>query len=138
MICPVTVVPTLAPMMMPRDCRRVMIPAPTRPEVITMVAVLDCIMAVTASPSRNALMGLFVTLSIATFRVPEELSFRPSPISRMPYRNMASPPNRVSILKKSIVFSSGSLVCETVKFYHAFGAVSSPQCSFRKVLTDRN
>ena len=41
MICPVTVVPTLAPMTMPSDWRSVMIPAPTRPEVMTMVAVDD-------------------------------------------------------------------------------------------------
>ena len=41
MIWPVTVVPTLAPMMMPSDWRRVRRPAPTRPDVMTMVAVED-------------------------------------------------------------------------------------------------
>ena len=41
MIWPVTVVPTLAPMIMPSDCRSVSTPAPTRPDVITMVAVED-------------------------------------------------------------------------------------------------
>ena len=56
MIWPVTVVPTLAPMIMPRDCLRVIMPAATRPEVITMVAVDDWINAVTRSPSRNALI----------------------------------------------------------------------------------
>ena len=41
MIWPVMVVPTLAPMMMPRDWWSVRMPAPTRPEVMTMVAVDD-------------------------------------------------------------------------------------------------
>ena len=41
MIWPVTVVPTFAPTIMPRDWRRVRIPALTRPAVITMVAVED-------------------------------------------------------------------------------------------------
>ena len=105
MICPVTVVPTLAPMMMPSDWRRVMMPAATRPEVMTIVAVEDWIMAVTARPSRKALTGLLVTLSIAFFKVPEELSFRPSPIRRMPYRNMARPPNKVRISNMLIAVS---------------------------------
>ena len=99
MIWPVTVVPTLAPMTMPRDCLSVMMPAPTRPDVMTMVAVEDWMMAVTRTPSRNALKGLLVTCSMTTFRVPEELSFRPSPIMRMPYRNMAKPPNSEITLK---------------------------------------
>ena len=94
MICPVTVVPTLAPTMMPRDWRRVRMPAPTRPAVMTIMAVEDWIRAVTKMPRRKALKALFVTFSMARFNVPEEFSFRESPISRMPYRNMARPPSR--------------------------------------------
>ena len=71
-------------MTMPRDWRSVMMPAPTRPEVMTIVAVDDWMMAVTSTPRRKALNGLFVTCSMATFRVPEELSFKLSPIRRMP------------------------------------------------------
>ena len=41
MIWPVTVVPTLAPMMMPRDWCRLRMPAPTSPAVMTIVAVED-------------------------------------------------------------------------------------------------
>ena len=41
MIWPVTVVPTFAPMIMPSDWCRVNKPAPTRPEVMTIVAVED-------------------------------------------------------------------------------------------------
>ena len=60
-----------------------------------MVAVDDWISAVTPSPRKKAFRGLLVTLSITRFRAPEEPSLRPSPIRRMPYRNMASPPSRV-------------------------------------------
>ena len=84
MICPVTVVPTFAPTMMPSDWRSVRMPAPTRPEVMTIVAVDDWISAVTKMPRRNALKELFVTFSMALLSVPEEFSFRESPIRRMP------------------------------------------------------
>ena len=102
MICPVTVVPTFAPMMIPRDWRRDRIPAPTRPEVITMVAVEDWISAVTAIPSRNALKALSVTFSMMLLKVFEEFSFSESPIRRMPYRNIARPPRSDRISKKFI------------------------------------
>ena len=103
MIWPVTVVPTLAPIMMPRDWRSVRRPAPTRPDVMTMVAVDDWMIAVTATPRRKALKELFVTRSIICLSVPEELSLSPSPIRRMPYRNMARPPSSVSALKKFMI-----------------------------------
>ena len=84
MIWPVTVVPTFAPTMMPRDWRRDRMPAPTRPDVMTMVAVEDWIRAVTAMPRIKAFSALSVTFSMTSFSVPEEFSFRESPISRMP------------------------------------------------------
>ncbi len=84
MICPVMVVPTLAPTIMPTDWCREMIPAPTRPEVITMVAVDDWITAVINRPRRNAFTGVLVAFSRAFFSVPEELSLRPSPMMRIP------------------------------------------------------
>ena len=43
----------------------------------------------------QAFTGVPVTLSMICFSMPEELSFRPSPIMRMPYRNIARPPNSV-------------------------------------------
>ena len=58
--------------------------------------------AVTATPKRKALKVLFVTLSMICLSVPEELCLSPSPIRRMPYRNMASPPSSVKPLKKFI------------------------------------
>ena len=84
MICPVTVVPTLAPMMMPRDWCKEMMPVPTSPEVRTMVAFEDWITAVTPRPKRNAFKGVPVMRSMAFFRGPEELAFKPSPIMRIP------------------------------------------------------
>ena len=83
-IWPVTVVPTFAPIIIPRDWCSVRIPAPTRPDVITMVAVEDWISAVTAMPSTKAVRGLSVTFSMTFFSVPEEFSFRESPIRRIP------------------------------------------------------
>ena len=74
----------MAPMMMPSDWCSVRIPAPTRPAVITIVAVDDWISAVTIRPSRKALTGLLVTCSMAFLSVPEEFSFSASPIRRMP------------------------------------------------------
>ena len=69
---------------------------------MTMVAVEDWMSAVTSTPSTNAFSGLFVTLLMAFFSVPEEFSFRESPIRRMPYRNIASPPRSEITLKTSI------------------------------------
>ena len=102
MIWPVTVVPTLAPMMMPRLWCRVKMPAPTRPAVMTMVAVELWMRAVTSTPRMKAFRGLSVTLPMATFRVPDEFSFRESPMRRMPYKNMARPPKREITLNISI------------------------------------
>ena len=59
-------------------------PAPTRPEVMTMVAVEDWITAVIRSPRKNALTGVPVTFSMICLSMPEELSLSPSPIMRMP------------------------------------------------------
>ena len=47
-------------------------------------------------PVRSAEIGLFVIFSSAVFSVPEEFSFRESPIRRIPYRNIARPPSRDS------------------------------------------
>ena len=84
MIWPVTVVPTFAPRMMPMDWCSVMMPAPTSPDVRTIVAVELWMTAVTQSPSRKPTMGLFVTLPIAFFSAPDEPCFSPSPIMRIP------------------------------------------------------
>ena len=81
-----------------------------------MVAVEDWMRAVTARPSRNAVNGLLVTCSIAAFRALEELSFRPSPMRRIPYRNIARPPNSVSRSKMLIIDfpRNHSLLCNRI------------------------
>ena len=97
MICAVMAVPTLAPRTIPTDCRKVRNPAPTRPTVSTMVAVELWIMQVTSTPRIKPMTGLLVTLARAAFMAPPELLFSPSPIMRIPYRNIASPPKRDTI-----------------------------------------
>ena len=72
---------------------------------MTIVAVDDWMIAVTARPRRKALKTLFVTDSMICLSVPDELSLSPSPISRIPYRNKASPPASVNTLKKSMIVS---------------------------------
>ncbi len=84
MIWPVMVVPTFAPRMMPMDWCSVSTPAPTRPEVSTMVAVELWMTAVTPRPSRKPTSGLFVTFSIATLSASDEPFFKPSPMSCIP------------------------------------------------------
>ena len=49
-----------------------------------MVAFEDWITAVTPRPKRNAFKGVPVMRSMAFFRGPEELAFKPSPIMRIP------------------------------------------------------
>ena len=95
----------MAPSTMPKDWCSEMIPAPTRPEVITMVAVELWITAVTTRPIRKPTTGLLVTFSIAVLKAPDEPCFRPSPIRRMPYKNRASPPKREIKLKMVMVVS---------------------------------
>ena len=114
MIWPVTVVPTLAPTMMPSDCRTVRMLAATRPAVIRIVALDDWIRAVTKRPSRNAFHGLLVAFSMILFRVPDDPSFKPSPIRLMPYRNMHNPPIRFRTL---LIFMSLRLSCQIVAVF---------------------
>ena len=73
---------------------------------MTMVAVELWMRAVTKTPRMKAFRGLSVTLPMIRFRVPEEFSFRESPMRRMPYRNMAKPPSREITLKISICKTS--------------------------------
>ena len=84
MIWPVTVVPTFAPKITPIDWCSDITPAPTRPDVSTIVAVELWITAVTTRPSRKPTSGLFVTFSIARLNASDEPFFSPSPIRRIP------------------------------------------------------
>ncbi len=72
MICPVTVVPTFAPMMIPSDWCSVMSPAPTSPEVNTIVAVELWMTAVTRRPQEKADERIVRDLFHGFFKRPED------------------------------------------------------------------
>ena len=95
MIWAVTVVPMLAPMTMLMACLSVRIPAARRPTVRTMVAEEAWIMAVTSIPVRRPVNVFRVSFCSRTRSVSPELFLRPSPMTSMPKRNMARPPNMV-------------------------------------------
>ena len=78
---------------------------------MTIVAVDDCMTAVIKTPKRNAFIGLLVTFSRIRFSVPEELSFIPPLISRIPYRNIARPPSRDITSKTLIICSDENGLC---------------------------
>jgi len=61
-IQPVTLVPMLAPMMIPIACATFIIPEFTKPTTITVVAEEDWMIAVTAVPSSTPFNGVFVSL----------------------------------------------------------------------------
>ena len=88
----VTVVPMLAPMMMPVACRRLIIPAFTKPTTITVVAELLWMIAVTPAPTSTPSKRFEVRISSTRCkRLPANFC-RPSAIDSIPYRNIPSPP----------------------------------------------
>ena len=95
-IHPVTLVPTMAPIMTPMACRTFIIPEFTKPTTITEVAEEDWITAVTPVPSRTPFSGVLLSLySTSSNRLPATF-FSPSPIRDMPNRNSAIPPSSVT------------------------------------------
>ena len=99
----VTVVPILAPMMMPTACFRLIMPELTKPTTITVVAEEDWITPVTTAPINTALIGLLVSFSRIRSRRPPDAWDNPSPNRFIPYKNSASPPTIFSKSKKSIL-----------------------------------
>ena len=89
----VTVVPTLAPMMMPMACRSTMIPELTKPTTITVVAEEDWITAVTARPSRKPLMGVSLIRARIVWSLPPAWRSSALPMTSIPKRNSARPPS---------------------------------------------
>ena len=98
----VTVVPMLAPMMMPTAWVSFIIPEFTKPTTITVVAEDDWITAVTPAPRSTALMGLDVSFSRIRSRRPPDSFSSPWPMVSIPYRNSARPPIIDKSPKKSI------------------------------------
>ena len=70
MIQAVIVVPMLAPMMTPIACASVRSPALTKPTTITVVALEDCMTAVTPRPVRTPLKGFDVIFPRSRRRPP--------------------------------------------------------------------
>ena len=93
----VIVVPMLAPITTGMAWRRCMMPELTKPTIITVVAEEDWITAVTPAPSSTPLTALSVSCSKTDFsRLPARFS-KASPMTNMPYRNIARPPIRRKI-----------------------------------------
>ena len=109
----VTVVPILAPMMMPVACRRLIIPAFTKPTTITVVAELLWMIAVTPAPTSTPSKRFEVRISSTRCkRLPANFC-RPSAIDSIPYRNIPSPPinaNRLPTCVSVFIFYDSSCV----------------------------
>jgi len=84
MIWVVTVVPILAPMMIPTDWAMVMRLAVTNPTTSTVVTVEELTMAVTRAPVRTAVNRLVVRRERMSLRRPPATAFRASDRSSSP------------------------------------------------------
>ena len=112
----VTVVPTLAPIIIPMAWYSFIIPELTKPTTMTVVAEEDWITAVTPAPKRTALTGLEVRRSKIISNLPPDSFSKPAPITLIPYKNSASPPIKVSMPKISIFISLYLLILSTLYF----------------------
>ncbi len=100
----VTVVPILAPMMIPVACTRFRSPEFTKPTTITVVAELDWMSAVTSAPIPTAFKGLAVTFSRMNLSFDPAAFSSPSPIIFRPYKKSPSPPSNAISILMSIFF----------------------------------
>ena len=80
----VTVVPIFAPIITPTACCNDIIPAFTKPIVMTVVALELCIIAVTKVPTRTPIILLVVNISIIFFSFSPAAFCKPSPITFIP------------------------------------------------------
>ena len=104
----VIVVPTLAPIITPTVCDKLIIPEFTRPTSITVTAEDDWITAVIKAPNAKLFNGLDVIFFKTCSNFPPASFSKPTDISDIPYRKNAKPPHNVSIEKISINFPSSS------------------------------
>ena len=80
----VTVVPTLAPIIMPMAWLSCMTPELTKPTTMTVVAEELCMTAVTPRPRRNPLKGLEDSFSRRSLSLPPAFLSSPSPMADIP------------------------------------------------------
>ena len=116
----VTVVPTLAPIIIPAACVSFMIPELTNPTTITVVAADDCSSPATPAPKSAALTELDAGFSSRRSSRPPDTFSILLPMSWMPYRKNASPPIRLNIPKISIYSSlcySRVFSCFSIHYY---------------------
>ena len=99
---PVMDVPRIAPSTMPIACLTCIIPEFTKPTTITDVADDDWITAVTPVPRRIPFIGFPASLySIISILLPATF-LSESPMTDIPKRNIATPPNKEIMLVASI------------------------------------
>ena len=91
----VTVVPILAPIMIPIAWDSDIIPAFTKPTTITVVALELWIIPVTTAPTKTPITTLLVRNPIIFFNCSPADFWSPSPIIFMPYKNNPNPPNKL-------------------------------------------
>ena len=101
---PVTLVPILAPMIIPIACATFIIPEFTNPTTITVVAEDDWIIAVTTVPRSTPLIGVFVSLYNTSSSLFPATFFSPSPIRDIPKRNNATPLKSVRTIVMPLIF----------------------------------
>ena len=86
----------MAPMITLMARRTCIMPELTNPTTMTLVAAEDWITAVTPVPRSSPRSGVPVSLYRMTSSLFPATFFRPSPMSPIPKRNMATPPRRTS------------------------------------------
>ena len=110
----VTVVPILAPIMIPIALRNFNTPALTKPTTITVVAEELCIAAVTTKPNSSPLKTLLVIFSRVFSNRPPDSFSNPDPSVVIPYKNSASPPAKLIMLKTFSIYSHLSPSCSFI------------------------
>ncbi len=127
MIQPVLVVPRLALISTPTDCEKGSTPALTKPIVMSVVALEDWMVAVTAMPEKNAVIGRRVNDNKALRRESPAKDLSPSLISVMPRRKSPTPPRML----ESIVNMAGLFVDQCVNRGEQIHADECDDCDFQ-------
>src|SRR5262249_33174357 len=89
---PAPVVPTLAPNTRPSPCGNVSRPALTRPIVVIVVALEDCMMRVATAPQKVPLKGVAAALASTVRSADPARVFRPAVMTVIPTRKRPTPP----------------------------------------------
>ena len=92
-------------MMMPIACLSFIIMEFTNPMTITVVADEDWITQVTPAPSATPLSGVFVILYRNASSLFPATSFSASPMSIIPYRNIATPLKRATTIENTSIIT---------------------------------